>query len=1318
MNTLTDIFGNPNQLEMFPTKSFQGHFLQKTTTPKVSVIIPVYNSAKYIQTALKSVFNQTYTNYEIIIIDDGSTDDTREQLKPYQDKIRYFYQENQGSAAARNLGIKLAKGELIAFLDSDDYWLLSEKLEKQVSCFQENPSLGCINTGWRIVDGEGKHIKTVQPWHKAPKLDLETWLKKKCVRTSAMVFRREWLEKVGGFDEELRQSHDVDLILRLSLAGCETDWLKEETVCYRQHEENTTKNSLKQAKYVQAVLDKFFSRDDLPGSISKQESQIRYHTLVWIAWYQYRASNLDEMANFLQKSLDFSPYLRVENISHWLTSFQRFSKERGEDFDVDSLTNSLQWQQLMTLTLGLKNVVADNIFEKPQSHENKKSNNNPIQNLEVINSNILNIETQVNSKQAMLREKIEPTISSDMTVEDYRKLGEEWKKQGKLDQTVVLYGIAVERVPNNHKLYRIFGDALREYGQIDRAIVAYEKSIQLNSKFAWSYQGLGKALELKGRYSEAISAYEKAIEIKPTIFKDVYNQLSTLLNREARWNEAISLHESALKLHAHKPKLRLKIYEKLADTFIIQQNWEQACVNLVKVLHIKPDYFSAYEKIADILEKQGKPIVPAADATTPSTYCELPQDFLENYCNLPKDWLVDLESDPSIKLIPVCSSSQTIFLSTKTLEDNDIPECMQTQVVNLAQAFIAVVLEGRAWADRVMSGVITKDNKILADTHSGPVGLILSSEELPSPEYIDGTVAFLSVRWGHRGYFHWICDVLARIELLRLGGIDLNSIDKFVINKFDQQFQIETFAHLGIPREKIIESLEIPHIQAKTLIVPSLPQLRAYRDTAWASQALKRSFLNPEDLKTFNKVERIYINRLDAPHRRVVNEDKVIEFLESWGFTSIALESMSFSEQVLCMASAKVIVAVHGAGLSNLVFCNPETKIIEIFSPAHVQNTYWRISNACGLDHYHLMSDDTDPNVNLSERSVKRDVCVNLDDLTKLFLKAGLNPPVSTQETYKKTMRLVSNNCVLYRILGNDLPPRHSKEQTLENLKFILDNEQTLNNCEKRWVVNRIVDRQQEQAIIELLEKRNQNYIHIPFIEEEYSKTILNYEGFPEPDYLNSEEFHNLPSWRQERAKDHIYHYKNLYAMNNNGARNTALREGKNLAKWILPWDGNCFLTQKAWQEILDGIHQFQDSKYFIVPMARILSNNELLDPNFRPDANEEPQIIFRQDSMEEFDERTVRYGHFSKIELFWRLGVPGKWSQWKQDPWDKKGRKTSCESGQFETIGWVARLFSGKKHLEENSKERNESRMQSIWNLLDHLDERVNSKKKMLSGN
>jgi glycosyltransferase involved in cell wall biosynthesis/capsular polysaccharide biosynthesis protein len=996
---------NPSSKEIELAPRSNSANLVPLDTPLVSVIIPVYNSAQYIQKAIASVLSQTYGNYEIIVVDDGSTDETRSKLELYQPKIRYIFQENQGSAAARNTGIKLAQGELIAFLDSDDYWSMPEKLAKQVTCFEQNPDLGGINTGWKIVDGDSKHVKTVQPWHKAPKLDLETWLKKKCVRTSAMMFRKEWLEKVGGFDPELRQSHDVDLILRLSLAGCETDWLKEETVCYRQHDSNTTKDSLKQARYIQAVLDKFFARNDVPDDIGKQEGQIRYHTLVWIAWYQYNAGNLDEMAKFLQQSLDFSPYLRAENIAHWLDNFKRFTEERGCQSNIDSLTNSLQWQRLIAFTLELDQNKFQHLQEEsPQNEKRLNELLNQVEELlaekEKLDQEIASyrrtLEIQPNSpefKQKSLatskskpsQQKYKFNVRLNASVEDYRKLAEALQKKGEFAEIADLYRLAVQRNPDNYRLYKNLGEILVKQKQIDEAVLAYQKSVELNPQFAWSYKGLGEALELKGRRSEAITSYQKAIKLDAGTIIHLHTRLEKLLNIEDREGEVLSLYQYALKKIPDERKFQVRLYEKLSDFFIQQKDWKQANINLIKALQIKPDYVPAYEKIADIWEQQGKPILPSAEATSPSTFCELPQDFLHQYCNLTGDWLIDSKSDSRINHIPVYSSSQIVLPSTKTIESKEIPSCMQTQNIKVAEAFVAIVPEGRAWGDTITSAVITPDNKLVSQTYSGVAELIVSSDQLPAAQYIDGTVAFLSVRWGGTGYFHWIFDVLTRLELLCLSGINFESIDKFIINKYSQRFQIETLAHLGIPPEKIIENSKVQHIQAKNLIVPSLPKLRAYRDAQWACNAIKKRFVNTHDVQTCAKPERIYINRKNAPHRHVVNEDAVISFLADWGFTSIALESMLFSEQVLCMASAKVVVAVHGAGLSNLVFCDRGTKVIEIFSPAHVQNTYWRIGNVCELDHYHLMSDDTHPDVDLSERSVKRDVCVNLDDLAKLL---------------------------------------------------------------------------------------------------------------------------------------------------------------------------------------------------------------------------------------------------------------------------------------------------------------------------------------------
>lgn len=315
--------------------------------PKVSVIIPTYNCDRFLPEAIDSVLMQTYQDYEIIVVDDGSTDQTCQVLEPYRNKIRYFYQENQGSAVARNLGIKQAQGELIAFLDADDFWLLPEKLTEQVKCFEEKPSLGSVHTGWQIVDAGGDKIIDVEPWREVPDLNLESWLMYKPVKTSGMMIRQHWLEQVGGFDGELRQSHDVDLVLRLALMGCEAAWWCQVAVGYRRYQGNTTRNTQTQAKCLLKVLDKFFAHKDLPEPIQQIESQVCYHTLVWLAWYQYDQGFYGEMAQVLKGSLEYSPYYKVETISDWVERFKQFSVQNGVSLDICWLTDLPDWQKLM-----------------------------------------------------------------------------------------------------------------------------------------------------------------------------------------------------------------------------------------------------------------------------------------------------------------------------------------------------------------------------------------------------------------------------------------------------------------------------------------------------------------------------------------------------------------------------------------------------------------------------------------------------------------------------------------------------------------------------------------------------------------------------------------------------------------------------------------------------------------------------------------------------------------------------------------------------------------------------------------------------------
>ncbi len=275
--------------------------------PRISVIIPTYNKASYIRQSIDSVLSQTYTSYEVIVIDDGSIDNTRSILQSYNDRIRYVFQGNQGVCAARNHGIRIARGEFVVFLDADDYFLHG-KLTEQIAAFEAITSLGIVHSGWRLVDEEGKTIKHVEPWNDVPNLDLEGWLLWKPVFPGAMMFRKEYLERAGGFDTSLRQAEDVDLVLRLALIGCKAVWLRKSTVCYRLHGENTIKDGLQQAEDLQTVLDNFYNLPDVPYRIRKKERAIRYHTLIWIVWQLYQTDSSDYISEYLRETLKLSVY--------------------------------------------------------------------------------------------------------------------------------------------------------------------------------------------------------------------------------------------------------------------------------------------------------------------------------------------------------------------------------------------------------------------------------------------------------------------------------------------------------------------------------------------------------------------------------------------------------------------------------------------------------------------------------------------------------------------------------------------------------------------------------------------------------------------------------------------------------------------------------------------------------------------------------------------------------------------------------------------------------------------------------------------------
>ena len=185
---------------------------------KVSIIIPLYNQPRYVGMAIDSVLAQTYTNWELIVVDDGSTDDSAEIAQSYSDpRIKCVYQPNAGLPAARNTGIRHATGEYLAFLDSDDY-IGPEKLAIQVPHLAQNPDVGLSYLSRIEVDSDNNLLWLSQ----APsELTLTHLLTGFPVMTNDLLMRRNWAEKIGYFDESFRMhAEDRDFYVRLFAAGC------------------------------------------------------------------------------------------------------------------------------------------------------------------------------------------------------------------------------------------------------------------------------------------------------------------------------------------------------------------------------------------------------------------------------------------------------------------------------------------------------------------------------------------------------------------------------------------------------------------------------------------------------------------------------------------------------------------------------------------------------------------------------------------------------------------------------------------------------------------------------------------------------------------------------------------------------------------------------------------------------------------------------------------------------------------------------------------------------------------------------------------
>jgi glycosyltransferase involved in cell wall biosynthesis len=197
-------------------------FAKMSQIPKISVIIPTYNHGGYVGKAINSVLNQTYKDYEIIVVDDGSTDNTRRLIDAYGNQIKYIYQENQGLASARNTGIQASQAKYVAFLDADD-WFAEDNLQIKMSFMESHPDAVWVYSDWQYLDDKGNYLEKGSTIFKYAQKRLtghifeELVYSRNFVSPCTVVVKKAILEDVGYFDPEVICQEDLDLWLRISL---------------------------------------------------------------------------------------------------------------------------------------------------------------------------------------------------------------------------------------------------------------------------------------------------------------------------------------------------------------------------------------------------------------------------------------------------------------------------------------------------------------------------------------------------------------------------------------------------------------------------------------------------------------------------------------------------------------------------------------------------------------------------------------------------------------------------------------------------------------------------------------------------------------------------------------------------------------------------------------------------------------------------------------------------------------------------------------------------------------------------------------------
>ncbi|XGV85903.1 MAG: glycosyltransferase 61 family protein [Limnothrix sp. BL-A-16] len=520
------------------------------------------------------------------------------------------------------------------------------------------------------------------------------------------------------------------------------------------------------------------------------------------------------------------------------------------------------------------------------------------------------------------------------------------REQGHWPEAIVLDRQAIQLAPDSALAYGSLGQSLRGADRPSAAAQAWKRAIAQGlaqpSQMAIAHWELGKLQWELGEHNGAIEQFLNAIALNPTLISlQTLDDLSRWLRRRDRPTAAAAFEQAALKRLI--PEVRQLIHQGNATLAARWCLWS---------LQIAPAHNAAYNLLFEALTALDRPeeakdcfcrLVPATVLDEFAPHPPLPIARLPLTAN-DSAGLKPLAIWPLVAPYPL-PEPQSILCDRPTANFPAISPLQEPPRQCWA------LNNGRVWVDACNRVFWNRDGAVVDDLSIGVEHLIATSHRLPAPQPIQGTVAVIA-KQHTENYFHWVTEFLPQaIDLLDLAQSVGKSIDYWYFDADYLPFQIQSLESLGISRSQILASQDIPHLQADLLLTFNASSLIEGRRESL--QKLRQIFLaktSPNRLQS----RRLYLGRSHA--RRILNENQLRSVLQKWGFEPVP-EGLSFAEQIQLFAEASVIIGPHGAAFTNMIFSQPQSRILEFFAPSYISHFYWRLSGQLDFQYSYLVGD-------------------------------------------------------------------------------------------------------------------------------------------------------------------------------------------------------------------------------------------------------------------------------------------------------------------------------------------------------------------------